>query len=41
MQDITRGKKIIGSSKADAVLIQLALIDKHYILNEVVQGVTA
>ena len=39
--NITPGKKIIGSSKEDAVLIELALIDKHYILNEVVRDVTA
>ena len=41
IDDITPGKKIIGSPNKDAVLIQLVLIDKHYILNEVVQGVTA
>ena len=37
--NITRGKKAIGSNKADAKLIKLALIDEHYILNEDVQGI--
>ncbi|MBR4316128.1 MAG: hypothetical protein IKP65_04065, partial [Alphaproteobacteria bacterium] len=37
--NITKGKKIIGSDKADAKLIKLALIDEHYILNEEVQGI--
>ena len=37
--DITKGKKIIGSDKQDAKLIKLALIDEHYILNEEVQGI--
>ena len=41
IDNITPGKKIIGSLNSDAILIQLALIDKHYILNEVVQDVTA
>ena len=40
MQDITRGRKIIGSSIDNATLIELALIDKHYILNETVNGIT-
>ena len=40
MQDITRGRKIIGCADSDATLIELALIDKHYILNETVEGVT-
>ena len=37
--DITRGKKVIGSIENDAVKIDLALIDKHYILNEEVEGI--
>ena len=37
--DITRGKKVIGSIKNDAVKIDLAIIDKHYILNEDVEGI--
>ena len=38
-KDITGGKKVIGSTKPDAIKINLALISKHYILNEEVQGV--
>ena len=41
MQEITRGRKIIGSSSKDATLIELALIDKHYILNERVDCVSS
>ena len=37
--DITKGKKITGSNKNDAVKIDLALIDNHYILNEEVEGI--
>ena len=37
--NITPNKKIIGSNKNDAVKIDLALIDKHYILNEEVEGI--
>ena len=37
--DITRGKKVIGSENPDAIKIDLALIHDHYILNEDVQGV--
>ena len=40
-EDITRGKKVIGSNKNDAVKIDLALIEKHYILNEEVEGINA
>lgn len=39
--DITQGKnKFFGSVKDDALKIKLALIDKHYILNEDVKGVS-
>ena len=38
--DITRGKKFFGSDKNDALKIKLALIHKHYILNEDVEGVS-
>ena len=38
--DITRGKKFFGSDKNDALKIKLALIHKHYILNEDVKGVS-
>lgn len=39
--DITQGKnKFFGSVKNDALKIKLALIDKHYILNEDVEGVS-
>ena len=41
IEDITRGRKIIGSSIDNATLIELALIDKHYILNESVNGVSS
>ena len=37
--NITGRKKIIGSDKSDAKLIKLALIDEHYILNELVPGI--
>ena len=40
-QDITQGKnKFFGSVKNDALKIRLALIHKHYILNEDVKGVS-
>ena len=39
MQEITRGRKIIGCSDKDVTLIELALVDKHYILNETVEGI--
>ena len=40
-QDITHGKnKFFGSDKNDALKIRLALIYKHYILNEDVEGVS-
>ena len=43
-EDITQGKKgtkgFFGSVKDDALKIKLALIDKHYILNEDVKGVS-
>ena len=40
-QDITQGKnKFFGSVKNDALKIRLALINKHYILNEDVKGVS-
>lgn len=40
-EDITQGKnKFFGSVKNDAFKIKLALIDKHYILNEDVKGVS-
>ena len=40
-KDITKGKnKFFGSDKDDALKIKLALIDKHYILNEDVKGVS-
>ena len=32
IQDVIRGKIIIGCSDEKAVLIELAIIDKHYIL---------
>lgn len=39
--DITQGKnKFFGSVKNDALKIKLALINKHYILNEDVKGVS-
>lgn len=39
--DITHGKdKYFGSDKQDATKINLALINKHYILNENVEGVS-
>lgn len=39
--DITQGKnKFFGSDKNDALKIKLALINKHYILNEDVKGVS-
>lgn len=39
--DITKGKnKFFGSDKGDALKIKLALINKHYILNEDVKGVS-
>ena len=38
-KDITRGKKVIGSDKPDAIKIDLALIHDHYILNEDVKGI--
>ena len=41
MQDITRGRKIIGCADSDATLIELALIDKHYILNETIDGISS
>ena len=37
--NITPNKKIIGSDKNDAIKINLALIEKHYILNEEVEGI--
>ena len=37
--DITRGKKVIGSNKKDSILIELALIYDHYILNETIEGI--
>ena len=38
--DITHGKnKYFGSDKKDAIKINLALIEKHYILNENVEGI--
>ena len=38
--DITHGKnKYFGSDKKDATVINLALIEKHYILNEYVEGI--
>ena len=41
MHPITRGKdKYFGSDKKDAKKINLALINKHYILNENVEGVS-
>ena len=40
-KDITKGKNIFfGSDKNDALKIKLALINKHYILNEDVKGVS-
>ena len=40
-KDITKGKNIFfGSDKSDALKIKLALINKHYILNEDVKGVS-
>ena len=39
-KDITKGKKFFGSDKDDALKINLALIDGHYILNEDVEGVS-
>ena len=40
-EDITHGKnKFFGSDKNDALKIKLALIYKHYILNEDVEGVS-
>ena len=40
-EDITHGKnKFFGSDKNDALKIRLALIYKHYILNEDVEGVS-
>ena len=39
-KDITKGKKFFGSDKDDALKIKLALIHKHYILNEDVEGVS-
>lgn len=40
-EDITQGKnKFFGSVKDDAFKIKLALIEKHYILNEDVKGVS-
>ena len=40
--DITHGQNTyFGSDKDDAIKINLALIEKHYILNEYVQGVSA
>ena len=40
-EDITQGKnKFFGSVKNDALKIRLALINKHYILNEDVEGVS-
>lgn len=39
--DITHGKnKYFGSDKQDAKIINLALINKHYVLNENVEGVS-
>ena len=41
MHSITRGKdKYFGSDKQDAKKINLALINKHYVLNENVEGVS-
>jgi hypothetical protein len=40
-KDITRGKKVIGSDKPDAIKIDLALIHDHYILNEDVKGISS
>lgn len=41
MHPITRGKdKYFGSDKQDAKIINLALINKHYVLNENVEGVS-
>ena len=37
--NITPNKKIIGSDKNDSILIELALIYDHYILNETVEGI--
>ena len=39
-KDITKGEKFFGSVKDDAFKIKLALIYKHYILNEDVEGVS-
>lgn len=39
-KDITKGNKFFGSDKNDALKINLALIDGHYILNEDVKGVS-
>ena len=39
VDELTRGRKIIGSPSKSATLIELALVDKHYILNEKVDGV--
>ena len=39
MEDITSGKKVIGSNKLDAIKINLTLIAKHYILNEEIKGI--
>lgn len=40
-KDITKGKNIFfGSDKDDALKIKLAIINKHYILNEDVEGVS-
>ena len=38
-EDITSGKKVIGSNKLNAIKINLALIAKHYILNEELKGI--
>ena len=39
LHDITHNKKTIGSKKEDATIIDLVLIDDHYILNEQVKGI--
>ena len=39
--NITPNKKVIGSDKDDAVKIDLALIENHYILNEDVEGINS
>ena len=38
-EDITSGKKVIGSNNLDAIKINLTLIAKHYILNEELKGI--